>query len=133
MVKSNQFIPTGQIIQKISKYGRKAGAKVVYGVLLMYFAFRRKDTPKWAKGTILGSIAYFLSPLDFIPDLTPVLGFTDDLGVLLTGLVTIASYINDDVRIKAMAKMDTWFDKEAIIVAVEEMDRDIDARRKQRE
>lgn len=75
----------------------------------MVFAYRRKDTPGWAKHIIVGAIGYFLTPFDSIPDLTPILGYTDDLGVLSFGLVTIASYINDDVRIEARKRLKSIF------------------------
>jgi uncharacterized membrane protein YkvA (DUF1232 family) len=77
------------------------GQQLVYSVLLMVFAFRRKDSPGWAKRIIIGALGYVLTPIDAIPDLTPLIGYTDDLGVLSFGLVAIASYINIDVRIEA--------------------------------
>jgi uncharacterized membrane protein YkvA (DUF1232 family) len=48
-------------------------------------------------------------PFDALPDLTPIIGYTDDLGVLSFGLVTIAAYVNDEVRIKARLKLRDWF------------------------
>lgn len=98
-----------QIWQKINQYGRQAGIKVIYAVLLMYYAFRRKDTPRWAKSIIVGVLGYFLAPIDGIPDLTPILGYTDDLGVLLFGLVSVAAYINPEVREQAREKLKNWF------------------------
>jgi len=50
-----------------------------------------------------------LAPIDVIPDLTPFLGFTDDFGIMLFGLVTIACYINDDVRSVAVLQLKKWF------------------------
>jgi uncharacterized membrane protein YkvA (DUF1232 family) len=79
--------------------------QMIYAVLLLYYAYKRKETPPWAKKIILGSLAYFLSPIDSIPDLTPVIGFTDDLGVMSFGIVTIACYINEEVRTKARKKL----------------------------
>lgn len=95
--------------EKLKNYAKQAGQKTVYTVLLLYFAFKRSDTPAWAKRVVLGSIGYFLSPIDGIPDLTPFLGYTDDLGVLSFGLVLIAGYVNDEVRGKAREKMIKWF------------------------
>lgn len=93
------------IILNIQKYIKEFGQKASYSILLLFFAFKRKDTPHWAKNIIIGAIAYFLSPIDSIPDLTPFLGLTDDMGVLSFGLVMIACYINDDVRSQAKEKM----------------------------
>ncbi|MCC6722893.1 MAG: DUF1232 domain-containing protein [Saprospiraceae bacterium] len=97
------------LLEKIKQFAKQAGLKVVYSVLLLYYAYRRKDTPIWAKRIIIGVLGYFISPIDALPDLTPILGYTDDLGVLSFGLVTIAAYVNDEVRITARKKLQDWF------------------------
>ena len=98
----------------VCKHLRRVGAKVTYTSLLLFYAYRKKDTPAWAKRIIVGSIAYFLSPIDGIPDLTPFIGFTDDWSVLAFGLVAIACYIDDDVRQQARQKTIHWLgDSEA--------------------
>lgn len=94
----------------INKYTGTLGQKLVYSILLLYYAYKRSDTPAWAKNIIIGAIGYFLSPIDSIPDLTPFLGLTDDIGVLSFGLVSIACYINDEVREKALIKLHSFFD-----------------------
>jgi uncharacterized membrane protein YkvA (DUF1232 family) len=90
--------------------------------MLMYYAFRRKETPAFARGIIFGILGYFLAPIDAIPDLTPVIGYTDDLGVLSFGLVAIASYINDDVRIKARKAVQKIF-KEIDLTILQTVDK----------
>ncbi len=95
--------------EKITKYAKKLSIKVVYSALLMFYAYRRKDTPRWAKRVITGTLAYFIAPIDAIPDLTPFLGFTDDFGVLSFGLVTVAAFINNEVREKSREQLQKWF------------------------
>ncbi len=85
------------------------GVKVTYSAMLLFYSYNRSETPRWAKNIILGSLAYLLSPVDAIPDLTPLLGFTDDIGVLSFGLVTIACYIDEDVRGAAKGKVMTMY------------------------
>lgn len=98
-----------QLWSKLKRFAQSAGVKTVYSVLLLFYAFQRKETPSWAKNIILGALAYFISPLDFVPDLTPIIGYTDDLGVLSFGLVTIAGYIDAEVRQKARGRLSGWF------------------------
>jgi len=98
-----------KLANKINKTFGSLGQKVVYTVLLLFNAFKHKDTPTWAKNIIVGSLGYFLSPIDAIPDLSPFLGYTDDFGVLSFGLVTIACYINEEVRAKAAAQLKKFF------------------------
>ena len=98
-------------MSKLTKHFSKLGQKFVYIAMLMYYAYQRKDTPKWAKNIIIGAISYFVSPIDAVPDLTPFLGFTDDLGVLSFGLVAISCYINDEVKENAQAALSKYFKK----------------------
>ncbi len=119
--KALEQLPNERFWQKLKKFAKRAGAKVVYCALLMYYAFKRKETPGWAKTAILGALAYFLSPIDFIPDLTPLFGFTDDLSVLVTGLITIGSYINADIKSQAKVKMEQWFDEDSTLIAIEKI------------
>ncbi|RMG80861.1 MAG: DUF1232 domain-containing protein [Bacteroidetes bacterium] len=95
--------------KKIKSFGREAGLKTVYTALLLYYAFKRKETPAWARSIILGTLGYFIAPIDALPDLTPILGYTDDVGVLGFGLVTIACYVNEEVKIKARKHLRDWF------------------------
>lgn len=101
--------PIDTLMRYLSVRLKTVGVKLTYSALLLFFAYNRKDTPTWAKNIILGSLAYFVSPIDSIPDLTPFLGFTDDLGVLSFGLVTIACYIDDTVRENAKYKLHRFF------------------------
>lgn len=93
----------------LKERARQAGIKTVYSALLLFYAYRRKETPTWAKSIVLGVLGYFLAPFDAIPDLSPIIGYTDDVGVLSFGLVTIAAFVNDDVRTKARSHLDKWF------------------------
>ena len=95
--------------RKLSRYARLAGREVVEKVLLLYYAAQRPDLPAWAKTAIYGALAYFILPLDAIPDLTPLLGFNDDLGALAAALLTVAQYIDDEVREKAEKRLSHWF------------------------
>lgn len=94
---------------KVVTHSKAIGQKTAYSGLLMFYAFRRTETPRFAKGIIIGTLGYFLSPFDAIPDLSPIIGYTDDLGVLSFGLVAIAAYINDEVRIKARKTLHRLF------------------------
>lgn len=88
---------------------KKAGIKVIYAALLMYFAYRRPDTPTWAKRIVIGVLGYLLAPIDLIPDLSPIIGFTDDLSFLMLGLVTIAGYVNKEVKADSRLQLKKWF------------------------
>ena len=93
----------------VQSYAKKIGVQSLYSSLLLFYAFKRKETPTWAKNIIIGVLGYLIAPIDLIPDLTPFIGYTDDLGVLGVGLVAIASYINDAVKLQAKTTLKLWF------------------------
>ncbi|MCW5734542.1 MAG: DUF1232 domain-containing protein [Enhydrobacter sp.] len=65
-------------------------------------------TPMPVRATLFGALAYFILPIDVIPDILLGLGYTDDAAVLLTAFTTCKTYINEDHRAKARA----WLLKE---------------------
>lgn len=105
------FTETG-FWHKLKLYARTAGREVVEKALLLFYAMQEEDAPAWAKATIAGALGYFIVPLDAITDLTPAVGYADDLGVLVLALAAVARYINDDVRAKTANRMQAWFGEE---------------------
>ena len=101
--------PVDSLFRYLSVRLKTIGVKLTYSALLLYYAFKRSDTPTWAKNIIMGSLAYLVSPIDAVPDLTPFFGFSDDLGVLSLGLVTIACYIDNSVREKSKQQLHKFF------------------------
>ncbi|MED4039087.1 YkvA family protein [Niallia taxi] len=94
---------------KLAKFAKKAGASVVYAVLLLYFTLKKPDVPVRAKTTIIGALGYFILPVDLIPDMAVGIGFTDDLGALGIALIQVAMYIDEDTKQKAKQKLADWF------------------------
>jgi uncharacterized membrane protein YkvA (DUF1232 family) len=94
---------------KVKTYGKMAGREVVEKALWLYYAARAPQTPTWAKTAIYGALAYFIFPFDAIPDFIPLAGYTDDLGVLVAALGTVAAHISDDIKGQAAARLEEWF------------------------
>ena len=78
---------------KLAGFARLAGRQVVEKALILYHTLQRPETPRAAKATIVGALAYFILPLDAVADFLPGVGFTDDLGVIAAALVTVAGYV----------------------------------------
>jgi len=99
--------------QKLAHYATKAGREVVEKALTLYFAAQRPETPFWAKTVIYSALAYFILPMDAIPDFTVGVGFADDLGTLLAALGTVAISITPEVKENAKQKVNDWFGEES--------------------
>ncbi len=74
---------------------RRVAARIPFAedVLAAYYCAFDRETPLHVKATLVGAIAYFVLPLDAIPDVLPVLGFTDDAAVLATAIKLVAGHI----------------------------------------
>ena len=105
MKKDKKHLDLNRVSEYIENLFHRMGVKLVYAVLLLFYAYNSKETPGWAKKVIIGALAYFVSPIDAIPDLSPFLGFTDDMGILSYGIVMIACYIDDNIRSQAKNRL----------------------------
>lgn len=74
-------------------------------LLTAYYCAFDRETPRHVQAALLGAIAYFVLPFDFIPDMLPVLGFTDDAAVLATAIRLVSSHIRPDHRDAARAAL----------------------------
>ncbi len=72
-------------------------------LLAAYYCAFDKETPRHVQAALLGAIAYFILPFDFIPDMLPVLGFTDDAAILATAIRMVAGHITPEHRAAARA------------------------------
>lgn len=91
---------------KAKRSAKTAGRAVLNPALTLYYAFNDADTPAWAKTVILGAVTYFVSPVDAIPDLVPVLGYSDDLVVLAGALATVGAHIKREHKERARQWLD---------------------------
>ncbi len=94
---------------KLGKVARKAGLKVVYTALLLYYALNSQQISTKDKSIIYGALGYFIFPLDFIHDLIPFAGYTDDFAALAWALSKVIRNITPEVKEKARSKVATWF------------------------
>ncbi len=82
---------------------KKVAAKLPFAedLLAAYYCAFDRQTPRHVQAALIGALAYFILPFDFIPDVMPVLGFTDDAAVLATTIRLVASHILPDHRAAA--------------------------------
>lgn len=113
------------LVNKIGKVCKKAGMKVIYYVLLLYYVLKDESTSAKDKMIIIGALGYFILPVDLIPDFIPLMGFTDDAGALLACIKTISANITPAVKRNAAQKLCDWF-ADVEYGKVEEFDEEID-------
>jgi len=70
-------------------------------LLAAYYCAFDRATPVKAKGVLLGALAYFVLPIDLLPDLVLGLGFTDDLAVLLAAFKVVTTHVTEAHRQRA--------------------------------
>jgi uncharacterized membrane protein YkvA (DUF1232 family) len=96
---------------KVAKYALQAGRGLILTALTLFFCAMDPDTPKWAKAVIIGALGYFIAVLDAIPDFTPIVGYSDDLGALTVALATVAVHIKPEHRERAEQALKRVFGK----------------------
>ena len=82
--------------EKLKKFGRKAGIKVCYAALLLYYVLKSPLTSGKDRAKIIGALGYFLLPIDIIPDFIPI-------------VYCVIKSITPEVKANAAAKLHEWF------------------------
>jgi uncharacterized membrane protein YkvA (DUF1232 family) len=110
---ANKFSQS-EFVEKISRIAKRAGAKLVYAALILYYTLQSDHVSKTDKAIIIGALGYMISPLDVIPDAIPIAGLTDDFAVLMYVLKKVWTDIDPTIMEQAKEKLSKWFDSEEI-------------------
>lgn len=102
------------LLHKISKFGAHIGLELLYKAAQLWCVLQKPELPAKDKALIMGALGYLISPLDFIPDLTPVLGYSDDLVAITFALLKVQGYIDDEVKAEAKALLAKVFGEDAV-------------------
>jgi len=110
---SDKFSSKG-FVEKISRIAKRAGSKLVYVALVLFYTLQSKEVSLKDKAIIVGALGYLISPLDVIPDAIPIVGLSEDLTVLTYVINKIWADVPDDVKTKARTKLSEWFDEDEL-------------------
>lgn len=102
------FYNPNALFEKIKKVARKAGVKIVYVVLLLYYSTLDKELPMKDRLMVLAALGYFILPVDFIPDVLPG-GFADDMAALVYVLRQVWTNLTPETKQKARKRLTEWF------------------------
>ena len=97
-IERNERVARGMIPKLLKLVGRIPFAD---DLAAAWYAARDPHTPLKTKAVLLAAIAYFVTPIDMLPDFITGLGFTDDATVLATALGVVGMHIKDTHRAAA--------------------------------
>jgi uncharacterized membrane protein YkvA (DUF1232 family) len=108
---SNDYSDDG-FWKKILGHMKSAGRQVTSTALTLYYCGVDPETPPRARLIIFSALGYLINPFDAIPDMTPIVGYADDLGALILALHTVAISIKPEHHNSARDKTSEWFGAE---------------------
>lgn len=111
---ANKFSPS-DFVDKVARIAKRAGAKLVYAALILYYTLQSDKVSKADKALIVGALGYMISPFDAVPDAIPIVGLTDDLAVLVYVLKKVWVNVEPEIKDKARARLSKWFDEDEIM------------------
>ena len=110
---ANKFSQT-DFTEKIARIAKRAGSKLVYAALILYYTLQSDKVSAANKAMIIGALGYLISPLDVVPDDIPIAGLADDLGVLIFVLKKVWTDIDPSIQERSKEKLSKWFDEDEI-------------------
>ena len=112
--KYEQHYSDGGFLEKLTQYGKIIGINALYKAVQLWFVMQKPDVPAGTKAVIMGALGYLIAPLDFLPDIMPVLGYTDDLVAITFALIKVQGYIDEEVERKSKNLLTKIFGEEAV-------------------
>lgn len=114
MDKYRQKYDADKLFRKIGEVAATAGSNVVYMVLVLYYSLLGKNVPLKDRAMVIAALGYFISPIDFLPDILGMMGFADDFGVLMLVFRKIRDNVTPEVHLKAKSRLKEWFGEDSV-------------------
>ena len=109
LIKYEKHFSEDAFWDKIKGIASKAGAKVIYYALVLFYTLIDPATPMKYKAVIAGALGYFILPFDFLPDFLPFAGLADDWAALIAAVAYVLKAISQENKDKAREKLRQWF------------------------
>lgn len=106
--KYTSYFTDGEFWEKLKKIAKKVVKTTSYA-LILYYVLKKDEVPMSDKALITGCLGYFIIPIDLIPDLAPVLGYTDDVAGMLFAVKRCMRYVDNEVKENVTNKLVSWF------------------------
>ena len=103
------YYTESKFLKKCSECFKQAGEKLIWHALILQACAVSKTIPISAAYVCIGALGYFIFPCDAIPDTIPVIGFTDDLGIILAAFASIKEHITSEIYESAHSSMKHYF------------------------
>lgn len=95
--KLKKWFSDAQLSVKLGKVAKKVGSVILYPVLLLYNMYKSPNTSQKDKLIIIAPLAYFILPIDLIPDMILGLGYADDGIAVMAALKAITTSITPEI------------------------------------
>lgn len=110
-IKYSTYYSEKSLWEKLKRFAKKAGEKATYAVLLLFYLLKDKKISIKSRIAVAAALGYFILPADVIFDLTPLIGFSDDLTILIATLYKVSKNVTPEIQIKARKKLFEWYNK----------------------
>ena len=90
------------------------GISLIYKAFQLYYVAQSDTCPTKVKAGIIAALGYLISPIDLIPDLMPVVGYSDDAAAIAFALAAAQAYITPEIKRQAKERMREIFGEKMV-------------------
>lgn len=95
-------------LEKLGGSAKKVGGDLAVTGIKVWLAMKDPKTDLQHKAILGAALAYFVLPVDMIPDVIAGVGFTDDAAALALAVNTVGSSITEEHEAEAQHKWDNF-------------------------
>ena len=83
---------------KLQSLSGNGWCEMLKQVVTLFVLLKTPSTSMTLKITLIGALGYFIAPIDAIPDLIPLLGYTDDMSIIAMLLNQLSHAITPEIE-----------------------------------
>lgn len=109
------LLSDAKFLEKMKEFGLQTGKMLVEEAFSLWYVMHESTVPTQAKLIVGGALAYWIFPVEMIPDILPAVGFTDDFAIIESALANITMCVTPEIKARANQQTEALFGGKQIL------------------
>lgn len=105
LIKYSKYFNEQKLFRKLKSISSRLSIQLLYYIFILFYLVSDKSVPYKTRIIFIAALGYLILPTDFIADIIPGLGFSDDAAFIAYAISNATNYITPEIKDKATNRL----------------------------
>lgn len=105
LIKYSKYFNEQKLLKRLKSISGRLSIQLLYYIFILFYLVSDKSVPYKTRIIFIAALGYLILPTDFIADIIPGLGFSDDAAFIAYAISNATNYITPEIKNKAINRL----------------------------